>query len=125
MKGYNISSNHPSDFFISEDSNLVLLMRLFFSFNFTKANEYQLDRVSLREAKERIEIWVEVSLNTRVDLGLNKNHPKTFFINNKEVVLYQKGGPHDAILIQVLELHSIIQQCLINDSPLKITQETL
>lgn len=121
MEGINIIGNNNNGFYASIRSNIVLLVKLFFDTSLDKEKE-SYDKNYILNVKEKIELWLEVSLNMRLDFNLNTNHPLKYDFKGKEIILYAKNGSQDKILRQVFELYELVEESLKNETNIQITK---
>ena len=128
MSGFaiSISSDSKNGFYASSDSKIILLLGLFLNVPINRLMsivDCEIKQKELKEVLSRVEIWMEVALNTRVDFVLNKKHPVTINFKDMKFVLFQNGNANDKIIIQVYNFYCLVSECIANNENLVIVED--
>lgn len=125
MHGIFVTSDMNNGFYVSSDSSIVKLIRLFIDYEpvLEGFDSIKLGTDSLQKVRCRVELWIDVALMSRIDLVLNDNHPTEFLYKGKNILLFQKNNSNDDILIKVFGFYNLVDNCIKNKDELIIIEK--
>ncbi|MEL6562054.1 MAG: hypothetical protein AAFQ94_27960 [Bacteroidota bacterium] len=125
MHGIIVKSDMNNGFYVSSDSSIVKLIKLFIDYenNLEGVDLIKLKPSLLLKIKFRMELWIDVALKSRIDLVLNSNHPIEFIYKGEKTVLFQKNNSNDDIIIKVFSFYTLVCECIENTNELFIVEK--